>query len=175
MIPYIIIGLIFTRYESPNMDHVLKLQSSLDSLFGNGVSKHLPKDIEMTFSKKTGRIRTVMHKGKILCTLRIDGGLAISPYFAQMLMKSKTFRENCVEINKDAAPFVQEGRSVFCKHVVKCGKNVRISADTPVLFKNKVIAVGRAVLSYEMISDFDRGVAVKVRDSLKSRKEEKEP
>ena len=49
---------------------------------------------------------------------------------------------------------------------------MRISADTPVLFKNQVIAVGKAVLSYEMISDFNRGVAVKVRDSLKSRNEE---
>ena len=56
----------------------------------------------------------------------------------------------------------------FCKHVVWCGKNVKISADTPVLFKNKVIAVGRAILSKEMIDDFDRGVAIKVRDSLKS-------
>ena len=132
------------------------------------MSKYLPKDIEITFSRKTGRIRTVLHNGELLCTLRIDGGLAISPYFAQILMKSKSFRENCVEINEDAAPFVQEGRSVFCKHVVWCGKKVKISADTPVLFKNKVIAVGKAVLSYDMISDFNRGVAVKVRDSLKS-------
>ena len=154
------------------MEPILKLQHTLDALFGNGVSLYMPKDVEITFSKKTGRIRTVSHKGKLLCTLRIDGGLAISPYFAQLLMKSKTFRENCVEINKDAAPFVSEGRSVFCKHVVWCGKKVRISADTPVLFKDKVIAVGKAVLSSEMISDFDRGVAIKVRDSLKSHKEE---
>ena len=153
------------------MDHVLKLQHSLDALFGNGVSKQLPKDIELIFSRKTGRIRTVSHKGKLLCTLRIDGGLAISPYFAQILLKSKAFRENCVEINEDAAPFVESGRSVFCKHVVWCGKKVRISADTPVLFKNQVIAVGKAILSSEMISDFDRGVAVKIRDSLKSRDE----
>ncbi len=154
------------------MDHVLKLQHTLDALFGKGVSKQLPRDIEMTFSRKTGRIRTVSHQGKLLCTLRIDGGLAISPYFAQILLKSKSFRENCIEINKDAAPFVMEGRSVFCKHVVWCGKNVQISADTPVLFEDKVIAVGKAVLSYQMISDFDRGVAIKVRDSLKSRNEE---
>lgn len=154
------------------MDQIIKLQSTLDALFGNGVSKHLPKDIEITFSRKTGRIRTVSHKGKLLCTLRIDGGLAISPYFAQILLKSKTFRENCVEVNNDAAPFVMEGRSVFCKHVTWCGKKVRISADTPILFKNKVIAVGRAVLSSEMISDFEKGVAIKVRDSLKSRKKE---
>ena len=156
------------------MDHIQKLENSLDALFGNGVSKYLPKDIEITFSRKTGRIRTVFHKGKLLCTLRIDGGLAISTYFAQILLKSKSFKENCIVINSDAAPFVMEGRSVFCKHVIKCGKNVKISGDTPVLFKNKVIAVGRAVLSNEMISDFNRGVAVKVRDSLKSRNEEKQ-
>mgnify|MGYP001594251778 FL=1 len=151
------------------MNHILKIQYSLDALFGNGVSKYLPKDIEMTFSRKTGRIRTISHQGKLLCTLRIDGGLVISSYFAQILLKSKIFKENCVEINEDAAPFVEEGRSVFCKHVVWCGKKVRISADTPVLYKNKVIAVGKAVLSSEMISDFNRGVAIKVRDSLKSR------
>ena len=154
------------------MDHFLKLQHSLDALFGPGTSKLLPKDIELTFSRKTGRIRTVSHKGKLLCTLRIDGSLAISTHFAQILFKNKKFKENCVEINADAAPFVEQGRSVFCKHVVSCGKNVRISADTPVLFKNKVIAVGRAILSSEMISDFERGVAIKVRDSLKSRNEE---
>jgi conserved protein with predicted RNA binding PUA domain len=154
------------------MDHVLKLQYSIDALFGNGVSKQLPKDLEMTFSRKTGRIRTVYNKGKLLCTLRIDGSLAISSHFAQLLLKNKKFKENCIEINEDAAPFVEQGRSVFCKHVVWCGKKVRISADTPVLFKNQVIAVGKAILSSEMISDFDRGVAIKVRDSLKSRNEE---
>ena len=154
------------------MDNRLKLVQTIDALFGNGVSRHLPKDIEIIFSKKTGRIRTVQQKEKLLCTLRIDGGLAITPYFAQLLLKSKKFKENCLEINKDAAPFVEKGRSVFCKHVVWCGKNIKIASDTPVLFENKVIAVGRAVLSSEMIKDFERGVAVKVRDSLKSRKEE---
>ena len=154
------------------MEHFLKLQQSLDALFGTGSSKYLPKDIDVILSRKTGRIRTVSHKGKILCTLRINGSLAISIDFAQTLLQSKTFRENCIEINKDAAPFVMEGRSVFCKHVVWCGKNVRIAADTPILFENKIIAVGKAILSSEMISDFKRGVAIKVRDSLKSRKEE---
>jgi conserved protein with predicted RNA binding PUA domain len=154
------------------LDHIVKLQHSLDALFGNGTSKLLPKDIEITFSRKTGRIRTVSQKGKFLCTLRIDGSLAISIHFAQMLLKNKKFKENCIEINSDAAPFVEQGRSVFCKHVISCGKNVQISADTPVLFKNKVIAVGRALLSSDMISNFDRGVAIKIRDSLKSRNEE---
>ena len=154
------------------MEHFIKLQHSLDALFGSGSSKYLPKDIDIILSRKTGRIRTVSHKGKLLCTLRIDGSLAISIHFAQILLQNKTFRKNCIEINNDAAPFVQEGRSVFCKHVVWCGKNVCVASDTPILFENQVIAVGRAILSSEMISDFKRGVAIKVRDSLKSRKEE---
>ena len=153
------------------MDHVLKLQYSIDALFGVGVSKYLPKNIEMTFSRKTGRIRTVSDENQLLCTLRIDGGLAITPYFAQLLMKSNSFKEHCVEVTSDAAPFVEDGRSVFCKHVVRCGKKVHVAGDTPILFKNKVIAVGKAVLSYEMILDFKKGVAIKIRDSLKSHKE----
>ena len=150
------------------MDSISKIKHSIDSLFGNGASKFLPKDIEITYSKKTGRIRTVSQNDQLLFTLRIDGGLAITPYFAQLLMKSKSFRENCVKISEDAAPFVKEGRSVFCKHVTWCGKNVHISGETPVLFNDEVIAVGKAILSYEMIPDFERGVAIKIRDSLKS-------
>jgi uncharacterized protein with predicted RNA binding PUA domain len=152
------------------MNNYVKLKHTIDALFGNGVSRYLPKDIEMTFSRKNGRIKTVSHQKKLLCTLRIDGGLAISPYFAQILLKSKKFKENCLEVNSDAAPFVEEGRSVFCKHVVWCGKNIQIASDTPILVKDKVIAVGKAVLSSEMIRDFDRGIAIKIRDSLKSRK-----
>ena len=154
------------------MDHLNKLKQTIDALFGKGVSKHLPKKIEITYSKKTGRIRSVYHDEKLLCTLRIDGGLAISPYLAQLLLGSKKFKENCLEINSDAAPFVEEGRSVFCKHVIWTGKNIRIASDTPVLYNDHVIAVGRAALSSDMINDFERGVAIKVRDSLKSRKEE---
>ena len=153
------------------MEKFVKLQQSLDALFGKGTSKFLPKNLDIELSRKTGRIRTVSHKGKLLCTLRINGSLAISIGFAQTLLQSKTFKENCIEVNKDAAPFVMEGRSVFCKHVTWCGKNVKISSDTPVLFDNQVIAVGKAILSAKMISDFNLGVAIKVRDSLKSRKE----
>jgi uncharacterized protein with predicted RNA binding PUA domain len=154
------------------MEPVEKLHHTIDALFGNGVSKFLPKKIEITYSKKNGRIRSVFHDEKLLCTLRIDGGLAITPLFAQMLFKSKKFKENCLEIDIDSKPFVEEGRSVFCNHVVWCGKNIQISSDVPVLFESKVIAVGRAVLSSDMIQSQNRGVAIKIRDSLKSQNKE---
>jgi len=150
------------------VDPVVKIKQTIDALFGAGVSRQLPKGVNITFSKRTGRIKSVLYNGDLLCTLRIDGGLAITPKFAQIMLKSRRFRENCVEITSDARPFVEDGYSVFAKHVTWCGKNVRIAADTPVLYGDMVVAVGRAVLSAEMMGDFDRGVAIKVRDSLKS-------
>ena len=150
------------------MDPTVKLRHNIDALFGQGVSKHLPKNIEISFSKRTGRIREVYHNQKLLCTLRIDGGLAITPFFAQTLMKSKKFKENCLEIDQDSKPFVEDGRSVFCGHIVWCGKSIRIQSEVPILYKNKVIAVGKAILSSKMMKTQTRGVAVKVRDSLKS-------
>ena len=150
------------------MDSVLKLKYTLDALFGIGVSRHLPKEIRITYSKRTWRIQHVFQNDKLLCTLRIDGGLAITPYFAHILLKSKKFRENCLKVDEDSKPFVENGSSVFCKHVVWCGKNILIGADVPVLYKDTVIAVGRAILSSRMIKSLKRGVAVKVRDTLKS-------
>ena len=152
------------------MEPFVKLKHSIDALFGKGVSKHIPKNLKITFSKKNGRIRSVYQGTKLLCTLRIDGGLAITSYFAQMLLKNKKFKENCLEIDMESKPFVEEGRSVFCNHVIWCGKNILITEEVPVLFKNQVIAVGKAILSSDMISSQKMGVAVRIRDSLKSQR-----
>lgn len=150
------------------MNNISKLKHTIDALFGTGVSKHLPKDIDILFSHRTGRIHEVSHKQRLLCTLRIDGGLAITPYFAQILLASKKFKENCLEIDKESKPFVEDGRSVFCSHIISHGKNIRIQSEVPVLYNNKVIAVGKAILSSEMMKEQKIGVAVKIRDSLKS-------
>jgi len=150
------------------MDSILKIKYTLDAIFGQGVSKYLPKDVKITYSKNTGRIKHVYQNDKLLCTLRTDGGLAITPFFAQSLIRSKKFRENCLEIDSESKAFVQEGSSVFCKHVTWCGKNIMIGGDVSVLYNNNVIAVGKAVLSTRMIKSFKKGVAVKIRDSLKS-------
>jgi uncharacterized protein with predicted RNA binding PUA domain len=149
------------------VDSILKIKYTLDALFGQGVSRYLPKDVAITYSKNTGRIKHVHQNDNLLCTLRTDGGLAITPYFAQILLKSKKFRENCLEIDDESKAFVQEGSSVFCKHVTWCGKNILIGSDVTVLHGGKVIAVGKAVLSTRMIKSFKKGVAIKIRDILK--------
>ncbi len=165
---FITAKIIILEIFNHSMDSFLKITHTLDALFGQGASKYLPKDAKFVYSKKTGRIKHVYQNEILLCTLRTDGGLAITPYFAQLLMKSKKFQENCLEIDDESRDFVLGGSSVFCKHVTRCGKNIEIGADVPVLHNGKVIAVGKAVLSTRMIKSLKKGVAVKIRDTLKS-------
>ena len=149
------------------MNDATKLACTVDALFGEGVSSCIPPDVRFTHSRR-GRIRGAFHGDDLLCTLRIDGGLALTPHFAQMLLAHPAFQESCVEVSGEAAPFVREGRSVFARHVVRCGERVGASADTPVTHKGTVIAVGRAVLSAGMMAGCDRGVAVRIRNGLKN-------
>ncbi|MGH9878017.1 MAG: PUA domain-containing protein, partial [Nitrososphaerales archaeon] len=95
--------------------------------------------------------------------------LALTIFGAKLLLQSPKFKENCVTVNNDVSEFISNGKSVFCKHVVNCGNNVRVGSDVAVLDQDgNVIAVGKAVLSTKMIREFKRGVAVKVRESLKA-------
>ena len=95
------------------MDNVLKLKHTIDALFGSGVSKFLPKNIEFTFSRKNGRIREVYHKKNLLCTLRIDGGLAISPFFAKILLKSKISKKIALRLTKNQNHLLKKENRFF--------------------------------------------------------------
>lgn len=157
------------------MDILTKVQHTVDAQFGHGAHGALPPDVMVRRSRRTGRVRNILDGQKrLLGTLKPDGGIAITVLFARMLQRdSGEFESYCVQVTPDAAPFIEQGRSVFCKHVVKCGINVRAGSDTPILYDGKVIAIGRALLSCEIISDMKSGVAIKVRHGLKGRDEYK--
>ncbi len=152
------------------IDPRTKIAVNIDAIFGSNISSSIPIDrLEFTFSKRTGRIKNILHDNNLVATLRKDGWLALTVYGAIMLLQSKNFRENCVIVENDVAEFIANGKSVFCKHVISCGRNVMVGSDVAVLDQDEnVIAVGRAVLSAKMIREFKRGVAVKVRESLKA-------
>ena len=151
------------------MDRFEKISHSVDALFGNGVSKNIPKDVDFKMSKKTGRIRAVYHNGLLFFTPRTDGGIAMSIYCAERFSKNKKFVENyCIEVDSDSKPYVEQGKSVFCQHVKRCGSKIEIGSDVPIFFKKQIIAVGKSILSSNMIKTQSRGMAIRVRDSLKS-------
>ena len=148
---------------------------SIDYIFGKGVSSILPLDnLELSFSKRTGRIKSVMLENKLLATLRSDGSIAITVYCANLLIKYPLFHGNCVVVENGPDSFVSNGRSVFAKHVVSCGGRVKPTSDVAILDeKGNVIGVGKAILSAKMMQSFNRGVAVKVRQSINNTIENK--
>jgi conserved protein with predicted RNA binding PUA domain len=109
----------------------------------------------------------------LVATFRTDGGIALTIFGATELLKNKQFRENCVIPTPEAIPFVSEGRSLFCKHVEWCGSNIRVGSDVAIINKEDIVlATGKALFQYNIMKKYRKGVAVKVREGIKSRVEE---
>lgn len=152
------------------MDPLVKVSRHVDAIFGAGVAEALPDTLEFEFSRRTGRIKNFSLDGRLLATLRTDGGLALTIEGARhFVQNSKQFRENCIALVEEAIPFVSEGRSLFCKHVQWSGQNVRAGSDVAIINGDGVIAVGIAILGSALMNRYRRGVAVKVREGIKGR------
>ena len=147
-------------------DALQKIRSIADYQLGKGVGNVLfPKNVSIAFSRRTGRIRHVYFNGKLLATLRpTDGIFSLTIEGAKRLVKGVKPLRLWVTVQKDVEPFVAEGKSVFAKHVADADIEIRPQEEVVVIGeKNKVLAVGRAVLTGREMKAFKHGVAVKVR------------
>lgn len=143
-----------------------RIRSIADYQFGKGVGARLfPKNVKISYSRRTNRIRYVHSDGERLATMRPTDGL-----FSLSIAGAKRIAENAhpvgclVKTRKDVSRFVAEGSDVFAAHVVQVGDEVRPKDEVAVVDEEgKVLAVGRAALSGEEMRVFKRGVAVKTR------------
>ena len=72
-----------------------------------------------------------------------------------------------VKVSNEAAFFIAKGRSVFAKHVTAADPEIRPQEEVIVLNEdNKIVAVGKAVLTGKEMTVFKRGVAVKIRRGI---------
>lgn len=155
-------------------NHLQKIRSIADYQFGLGIGRILfPQNVTIYFSRKTGRIRHVYFKGKLLATLRpTDSFFSLTLDGARRIVQAKPLRL-WVKVQDDVAEFIAEGRSVFAKHVVDCDKEIRPEEEVVVIDSQcKVLASGRAVLTGEEMKAFNHGVAVHVRHGAVRKKGE---
>jgi conserved protein with predicted RNA binding PUA domain len=147
---------------------VRRLAIMVDYLFGRGVSRALPKEgLRLYYSRRSGRVKTIFHNGKLFATVKPNGAMALSVAGASMLARSPRFRQNCVQVSDDVTEFVRGGKSVFCKFVRWAGKNVYPRSEVAIIDSSgKVIGVGLAILSGATMAQFKSGAAVKVRAGL---------
>jgi len=143
-----------------------RIRSIADFQFGKGVGVRLfPENVEIVYSKATGRIRYLNLNGKRLATLRPTNGLLSLSITAARLIAEKADSAKCfVAVQKDVLKFVADGGDVFAAHVVKSDKAIRAKDEVIIVDEDKhVLAVGRALLSSSEMKAFKTGVAVKVR------------
>ena len=151
-------------------DDLQKIRSVADYQLGKGVGKKLfPDEVEISYSKSTGRIRYVHLEKKRLVTLRpTDGLFSLAIEGAKRIMEHMDSPRLWVKVQEEAEPFVAQGRSVFAKHVSDADDEIRPQEEVIVINgESKVLAVGRALLTGEEMKAFKRGVAVRVRRGVK--------
>ena len=150
--------------DKPNA--LQKIRSIADYQFGRSVGEKLfPNNVEIVYSKRTGRIRHIYLGKKMLATLRPTNGLfSLTITGAKRMIEHVKPKRLWVRIQEEAIPFVAKGKSVFAKHVIDADKEIRPQEEVIVIDdKDEVLAVGRAILTGEEMTAFKRGVAVRVR------------
>ena len=143
-----------------------RIRSTADYQFGKGVGvKLFPENVEIKYSKATGRIRYVHLNGKRLASLRpTDGLLSLSITAARLIAENRGSAKCFVTVQNDVSEFIADGRDVFAVHVVMADAEVRAKDEVIILDEDhRVLAVGRALLSAVEMKAFKTGVAVKVR------------
>jgi uncharacterized protein with predicted RNA binding PUA domain len=147
-------------------DALQRIRSVADYQFGKGVGiKLFPSNVEIQYSKATGRIRYINLKGERLATLRpTDGLLSLSIKAARFISECAPFAECFVTVQSDVSKFVAEGGDVFAAHIVNANDEIHARDEVIVVDEaGTVLAVGRALLSSREMLAFKSGVAVKVR------------
>lgn len=151
-------------------DALRRIRSVADYQFGKGVgAKVFPENVEIAYSKRTGRIRYIYLNGKRLATLRpTDGLFSLSIKGAKRIAENAGSAKCFVTVQNNVSRFIAEGGDVFAAHIVKADDEIRSKDEVIVIDEGgRVLAVGRSVLSSEEIKSFKVGVAVKVRRGCK--------
>ena len=143
-----------------------RIRSTADYQFGKGVGvKLFPENVEIEYSKATGRIRYVYLNDERLATLRpTDGLLSLSITAAQTLAENRGSAKCFVTVKNDVSKYIADGSDVFAAHVVVVDSAIRAKDEVIILDEDqRVLAVGRALLSASEMLAFQSGVAAKVR------------
>jgi len=151
-------------------DNLRLVRVLADYQFGKNAGKALFSDkCEFIVSPKTGKIRQILENGVRIATIKADTGLlTISIEGARRLKEAFDYPRLRVVVLRGVAEIVSKGKNVFSKHVVDVDPDIRANDEVIVVDEDdRLLATGKAVLSAFEMLEFDRGVAVKVRQGVK--------
>ena len=155
---------------STQQNHLKRVRTIADYQFGKGAGEILfPDDVEFQLST-TRRVRQILLDKNRQSTVRAsDGMLTLSINGALRLHGFIGFPGNRVVVNSDAAPFVAKGKTAFSRHVVSVDPEIRAGQEVFVVDENDLLlATGKSMLSALEMLSFKKGIAVDVRNGIKT-------
>ena len=155
--------------EHPSISQLRKLVGVGNYQFGKGVGSVLfDGKLQVKCSKRTGRIRHIYIRGKLMATLRPkDGLLAFTPEGAGMVLSRFSEPPNLVVVDSSVRDAIRHGGDVFAKHVRRAERDLRPGEEVIIADEEGILlGVGSAVLSGHEMIVFKRGVAVNLRKGV---------
>jgi 7-cyano-7-deazaguanine tRNA-ribosyltransferase len=149
---------------------LLRISAVCNIQFGIGSSSALLNgDIKIIKSEKTGKIRNVYCDRKHILSMRASDGLFTLKLEGGRILHKKSKKPKLrVVVDKEAASFVKQGKSVFAKFVKECDSELRPFDECIVVDeKDNFLAVGRCILNRLEMLSFNQGMAVKIREHVK--------
>lgn len=145
-----------------------------DYQFGRNAGKTLfPETCKFILSPSSGRIRQIIdgNTGKRIATMKADSGwFTLSIEGAKKLHNVFNYPKLRVVVLNEVAEFIAKGKNVFAKHVVDVDENIRANDEVIVVDEDdNILATGKCALSAFEMLEMDRGVAVSVRQGVKSK------
>ncbi|MCQ2086190.1 MAG: tRNA guanosine(15) transglycosylase TgtA [archaeon] len=121
--------------------------------------------IDLVLSRKTGKVRNVISDGEHILSMRAnDGFYTLRPEGAERIIELVPYPKFRVVVVDDAVPYILQGRNAFCQFVADMDPDIRPMEEVIVVDKDdNFVATGRAILTWDEIRSFRRGVAVKIR------------
>ncbi|WP_254273811.1 PUA domain-containing protein [Haloarcula marina] len=134
--------------------------------FGRGADAALfpaPEAVEITHTS-SGRPRQVHADDGRIATYGTDGRYRLGLAGGRRLAEAFDGSRHRVVVGDESEPFVREGRNAFAKFVQSADPELRPGDETLVVHEDgHLLAVGRAELPGGGMTDFETGMAVKVR------------
>jgi len=148
------------------LNNIYRLRRIAEYQFGEGIGDIIfPDDVEIEISKRTGKIKRITLKGKVLATLRPrDGMIALTVEGAKKIKEKIKPPKLRVTVMNEVAKYIRKGRNVFAKHVKDADPEIRPGSEVIIVDEeDNLLAVGKAILNGKEMIAFKSGIAVKVR------------
>ena len=155
------------RVEGPSREaqdwfDKLRIRATADMQYGpEAADAMLHGEVEFVRSPNNLRVRNVKVDGDHVASLRAeDGLLSLRWAGAERIRKAVAFPKHRIVVEDDAAPFIREGKNVITKSVQQADPDLRPGDDALIVTsQDRLLGVGRLVLSGHELRKIDRGIA----------------